>query len=104
MSAPLTLSTHRSPTGEPVLAAVGEIDLSNADDFNAALGAAISLGRRVTVDLTDVEYLDSAALACLFAHVDNIQITANPLLDSVLRISGLADLTTVTITEPAGDA
>ncbi|MGC9669637.1 STAS domain-containing protein [Planosporangium sp. 12N6] len=101
MNTPLTLSTSRSRAGEPTLTAVGEIDLSNVGEFNAALDAAMTTDSRLTVDLTGVEYLDSAALACLFAHVDDVRITANPLLESVLRISGLADMAPVTIAEPA---
>jgi anti-anti-sigma factor len=99
MSTPLTLSTGRTPAGEPTLTAVGEIDLSNADEFGSELAAAVRPGHRLVVDLTGVEYLDSAALACLFTHADAIRVTANPLLKTVLQVSGLADMTVVTISD-----
>ncbi|KWV32084.1 STAS domain-containing protein [Micromonospora rifamycinica] len=97
MNTPLDLATGLQADGAPVLTVVGEIDMSNADLFRTAIADAVVDGHRLTVDLTAVEYLDSAALAALFAHVDQLRVVANPLLDSVLTISGLRDLTTVTI-------
>ena len=97
MNTPLDLATGVRADGAPVLTVTGEIDMSNADEFRAAIVDAVVDGHRLTVDLTAVEYLDSAALAALFAHVDSLRVVANPLLDSVLTISGLSALTTVTI-------
>ncbi|MFE7870143.1 STAS domain-containing protein [Micromonospora humida] len=97
MNTPLGLATGRQADGAPVLTVTGEIDMSNADEFRAAIADAAVDGHRLTVDLTGVEYLDSAALAALFAHVDGLSVVANPLLASVLTISGLSRLTTVTI-------
>ncbi|MEV4845453.1 STAS domain-containing protein [Micromonospora matsumotoense] len=97
MNTPLDLATGVRADGAPVLTVTGEIDMSNADEFRAAIVGAVVDGHRLTVDLTAVEYLDSAALAALFAHVDSLRVVANPLLDSVLTISGLSALTTVTI-------
>ncbi|MFJ6198043.1 STAS domain-containing protein [Micromonospora sp. NPDC092111] len=97
MNTPLDLATGLQADGAPVLTVAGEIDMSNADLFRAALVDALVDGHRLTVDLTAVEYLDSAALAALFAHVDHLTVVANPLLESVLTISGLSDLTTVRI-------
>ncbi|MGK5741267.1 STAS domain-containing protein [Micromonospora sp. URMC 103] len=97
MTTPLTFSTSSRPDGTCVLAVVGEIDMSNAETFATALaGAAVRATKgQLVVDLTKVEYLDSAGLAALFAHADQIQILATPLLAPVLTISGLADLTAV---------
>ncbi|MDG4786062.1 STAS domain-containing protein [Micromonospora sp. WMMD1102] len=93
----LTITTDRRTDGTPVLAAVGEIDMSNADSFAAALADAVTGagGTPLLVDLTAVEYLDSAGLATLFGHAEEIQLVVNPLLGPVLTISGLADLTSV---------
>jgi hypothetical protein len=41
MATPLELSTRRSLDGTPVVTAVGEIDMSNADRFSDALGLAV---------------------------------------------------------------
>lgn len=100
MTTPLTLTPGRRPDGTPVLAAAGEIDTSNAGTFAAALADAVNTAAgessaTLLVDLTAVEYLDSAGLAALFAHADRIQLIAGPLLTPVLTVSGLTGLTTV---------
>ncbi|MFC3502841.1 STAS domain-containing protein [Micromonospora krabiensis] len=97
MTTPLTFSTGSRPDGGWVLAVVGEIDMSNAETFATALAgaAATAADAPLVVDLTKVEYLDSAGLAALFAHAERIEILATSLLAPVLSISGLADLTTV---------
>ncbi len=96
MSTALSLKTGPGPDGAVVLAATGEIDMSNAAAFGAALTAAREDGGGpVVVDLTGVEYLDSAGLAALFPHVEHVRLVATPLLAPVLTIAGLDDLTTI---------
>jgi len=93
MTTALTLTTDAG-----VLTAAGEIDMSNAETFAAALATAVaagSNGSRLVVDLTSVEYLDSAGLAALFHQADHIEVRTGPLIAPLLEISGLADLTTV---------
>ncbi|MBH5338760.1 STAS domain-containing protein [Streptomyces pactum] len=92
MTTPLTLTPGHGPDGTAVLKAVGEIDMSNTGAFAAALE---DLPGRLVIDLTGVEYLDSAGLSVLFAHADRIELIAGPLLAPVMDISGLAALTTV---------
>jgi anti-anti-sigma factor len=49
-----------------VLKATGRIDLSNADDFKAALDKALSNATAgVVIDLADVDYISSAGLRSL---------------------------------------
>ena len=95
MATPLELSTQRSPDGTPVVMAVGEIDMSNAGRFGDALSLAAAEGGRFVVDLTGVEYLDSAGINAVFAHAARIQLIASPLLAPVLTVSGLSDITSV---------
>ncbi|BCJ39915.1 anti-anti-sigma factor [Actinoplanes ianthinogenes] len=96
MTTPLTLTTGQDALGTPMLTAVGEIDMSNAETFAAAIGAAVPVdGGPLVVDLTAVEYLDSAGLATLFHHADHVEVVTGPLLAPLLTVSGLADLTTV---------
>jgi anti-sigma B factor antagonist len=97
MSTALTFSTGRRPDGAVVLAATGEIDMSNAETFSAALAAAHqdAADGPLLVDLTRVEYLDSAGLAALFPHVDHIRLVAGPLLAPLLTMAGLEDVTTI---------
>lgn len=101
MPTSLSLDTARRADGELMLVAAGEIDLSNIDDFVQALtnisGEAAS-GGPLTVDLSGVEYLDSAAINALFSHADHINLIAHPILMPILTISGLTELVAV---EPA---
>lgn len=99
MTTALQLTTGRTADGAPRLTAVGEIDISNAETFRAALAEEVDPPTRLLVDLTRVEYLDSAALATLFAFVDDIDIRISPLNETLLTISGLTALTTVEVVE-----
>ncbi|MFF8926913.1 STAS domain-containing protein [Streptomyces longwoodensis] len=92
MTTPLTLVPGRRPDGTHHLAVSGEIDMSNIDALADALSTTAG---PLVLDLTDVEYLDSAGLSVLFAHADRLELIATPLLAPVLRVSGLTDLTTV---------
>lgn len=92
MPTPLTLTSGRRSDGTALLTAVGEIDMSNTTELAAALTAAPG---PLVLDLTGVEYLDSAGLSVLFSHAERIELVTNPLLEPVLTISGLTDLTTV---------
>ena len=98
MTAPLELSTRRDDDGTTVLAAVGEIDMSNAARFSAALGEAAAAAPAYagfTVDLTAVSYLDSAGLTALLPHASRIRIIATGILAPVLAVTGLEPVTTV---------
>src|SRR6185369_6942967 len=96
MSASLTLETARGDSGNPVLIAAGEIDLSNIAAFSQALtdstATAAGSGERLTVDLSAVQYLDSSAINALYHVADHIQLIANPVLMSSLTVCGLAEL------------
>lgn len=98
MSATLTLDTARSADGSLVLTAVGEIDLSTVEPFAEALGRAVTEttgGGKLIVDLSGVEYLDSAGVTVLFPHAENIRVIAHPFLVRVFDISGFTDLANV---------
>ncbi|MEU7062754.1 STAS domain-containing protein [Streptomyces sp. NPDC046161] len=89
MTTPLTLTAGHRHDGTALLTAVGEIDMSNARAFADALAGTSG---PLVLDLTGVDYLDSAGLSVIFPHADRIEIVANPLLQPVLTISGLVDL------------
>ncbi len=96
MSTPLTLRTERGTDGRLVVAAAGEIDASNVTGFAEAVTAATaSTVDTVIVDLTGVEYLDSAAINALVPHAESLEIVANRMLMRVLAVSGLAELAKV---------
>jgi anti-anti-sigma factor len=107
MPTSLTLDTVRRNDGQLVLTAAGEIDLSNIDAFNQALSSATaeadSNGGMLTVDLSAVEYLDSAAINALFARAAHIDVIAHPLVMPVLTVSGITELVTVEPAQPAAE-
>ncbi|MET8944694.1 STAS domain-containing protein [Streptomyces sp. NPDC004542] len=92
MTTPLTLTAVRRPDGTAGLTVSGEIDMSNAGSLAEALDGGSG---PLVLDLTAVEYLDSAGLSVLFAHADRLEIIVPPLLEPVLTVSGLAGLATV---------
>ena len=94
MTAPLSLSAHQRADGRWVLSVAGEVDMSNADTLAAALARARGDGPLI-VNLSAVEYLDSAGLSALFANASRLELIASPLLAPVLTVSGLAGLATV---------
>jgi len=95
----LTLVAGPGEDGDRVLTATGEIDMSNAAEFGAALDRELAAGTAVTVDLTGVAYLDSAGVAVLFdrAGGHELRLVAPRLLDRVLQVSGLPQVTKVLI-------
>jgi anti-anti-sigma factor len=97
VATPLELSTRPGADGIPVVTVAGEIDMSNADRLRDALGlaAATADGGSFVVDLTGVEYLDSAGVHALFEHASRIRLIAGPLLEPVLTVSGLSGITSV---------
>jgi anti-sigma B factor antagonist len=92
---PLELSARRDAGGLTVLAAAGEIDMSNAAAFRDALSQAGAGGAGFIVDLTAVEYLDSAGLTALLPYASRIKIIATAVLAPVLSVTGLDPVTTV---------
>ena len=95
MTTPLELFTRLDGEGNTVLTAVGEIDMSNAAGFRDALRRASAGGAGFAVDLTGVDYLDSAGLTALLPYAPRIQVIATAVLGPVLSVSGLDSITTV---------
>jgi anti-anti-sigma factor len=97
MPTALTLDTARSVEGRLVLTATGEIDLSNVEPFSRALNTAVADAdtggeRGLVVDLSGVEYLDSAAVNVLFPHAEHIRVIAHPFLVRIFDISGFSEI------------
>ncbi|SFW87441.1 STAS domain-containing protein [Amycolatopsis australiensis] len=99
MTTALALVATTGGDGDRTLTATGEIDMSNAAEFGAALDRELASGAAVTVDLTGVTYLDSAGVSALFdrAADHDLRLRAPRLLERVLRISGLTEAVKVTI-------
>lgn len=91
MGSPMTVSTSQRPDGQVVVAATGELDMSNISDFSRALTEALmdATDQPVEVDLRAVEYLDSAAINVLFPYGNRLRLLVNSILMPVLTVSGL---------------
>jgi anti-sigma B factor antagonist len=92
MTTPLTLTPGRRSDGTQQLAVTGEIDMSNGHRLAEALE---TTSGSVVLDLTAVDYIDSAGLNVLFAHADRLEVIAPARLSRVLTVSGLTELATV---------
>jgi anti-sigma B factor antagonist len=90
------------PVGEresAIVRAVGDIDLTNVGQFQAALHRAAASGA-ITADLTAVTYCDSAAIRALFIAARHARLTiqvaaAGPINETLLRVSGLDQIATI---------
>ena len=82
----------------------GEVDLSNAVEIEIALERAIpNTARGMVLDLSGLEYLDSAGINALFNHadeVDRLYLIVHPFLIRVLTISGLSEIAVVEAAAP----
>jgi anti-sigma B factor antagonist len=80
--------------------AVGDIDLTNIGQFQAALDEAAAASTAVTADLTAVTYCDSAGIRALFHAARKARLTvqvssAGSVTETLLKISGLDQLAAV---------
>ena len=92
MSDELEVRVVPTPTGATVLVA-GEIDRANADQLRAELDVAARSGGRLTVDLTEVTYLDSSGIAVLFdLRADGVDRLVAGEACRVRRVLGIAGL------------
>jgi anti-anti-sigma factor len=57
----------------PIVEARGDIDHSNCEALDSALGDALSQAPVAFVDLSQVSYIDSGGLSVLFSHARRLQ-------------------------------
>src|SRR5271165_6386443 len=86
---------------EPVtVRAAGDIDLTNAGQFQAVLDQAAAVSSTFTADMTAVTYCDSAAVRALLITARQARLTiqvstAGPITETLLKVSGLDQVATV---------
>jgi anti-sigma B factor antagonist len=77
----------------PTVVASGDIDLANVADFTDAMAKPANASTALTVDLTAVNYCDSAAVRALFAVAATTELTmivaSTGPIKTLLGISGL---------------
>lgn len=83
----------------PLVVVSGDIDLANVDEFQATMAQACAESSALTVDLTAVDYCDSAAVRALFALAATVELTmiVTPTghIKTLVGISGLDRVATV---------
>jgi anti-anti-sigma factor len=91
--------TTASASGAVTVTAIGEIDLATAGQFRDTLARAGADRDRLTIDLTAVDYLDSAGIRVLddFAASHALEILVQPggVVIVTLNVSGLVDVVTI---------
>jgi anti-sigma B factor antagonist len=90
----MSLEVARTERNETVtLTVTGEIDMSSAGEFRRALEDSKAPGRLV-LNLTGVDYLDSAGVKVLFDHLDQqpeVLVSSGTVILRILAITGLRD-------------
>ena len=90
--------------GKEVVRVEGEIDLSNVDAVRDAIGAALPDLPEVVLDLTALEYLDSAGISMLFRLAERLSYNRQELrlvvppdatVRAVIRLTRLDQVITV---------
>jgi anti-sigma B factor antagonist len=87
----------------PTVVVEGEIDLQTAPQFEAALAQAMDLGKRIQVDLSGTDFMDSAGVSALLAAYRRlgqvpeaiVLIEPSPSVRRVLTLAGIASLFTL---------
>lgn len=80
--------------------AIGDVDLTNVEQFQAVLDQAAAAASTVTADMTAVTYCDSGAIRALFSAAERVQLTiqvstGGSITETLLTISGLDQIATV---------
>jgi len=99
MSRTTTFSMNVQHDGERLVATIrGEVDISNATELALRLeGAARRAGGNLTVDLSDLRYMDSSGLRSLKtvhnAHPDTrLVVRTGTMVARIIAISGLREV------------
>lgn len=84
--------------GTQVVSLCGELDLANAPTAETALEKALQQGRRVVVDMRELEFIDSTGIALLvtaLGHGGEAELgfvpSASQAVNRVFELTGLAD-------------
>jgi anti-anti-sigma factor len=100
----LDIRRAQTPAGDVHLTVAGEIDLATAPDLENALAAAMTeaaaaSGAELTVDLSDVGFIDSTGVSVLVRSAQKAEqsgtsvrvLGAQGVVARVLRVTGVAD-------------
>jgi anti-anti-sigma factor len=92
------------PQETPLITVAGEIDLAAASRLDEMLRTAEERSDEVSVDLSAVDYLDTAGVRVLFDHAVRVRLVlllaANGIIAPVIATSGLGRIATVRTVQP----
>jgi len=92
--ADIAIATARDAGGMPVVTLSGELDSSNAASLQAAMTSILAeRPTRVTFDLGDLRFMDSAGIAVLIgvAKASEVQLrNPSPIVRRVVEVTGLS--------------
>jgi anti-sigma B factor antagonist len=97
--AEVVIATGSDPAGNPTVTVSGEVDMSNASSLGEAVATALATQpSRLTFDLTDLRFMDSAGIAVLVgAAAETTVIVRNPsaIVRRVIEATGLSTVLTL---------
>jgi len=90
-------ASERAPA---TVRAIGDIDLTNVEEFQAVLDRAAAAASAITADMTAVTYCDSGAIRALFSAARRTQLTiqvstGGSITEALLKVSGLDQIAAV---------
>jgi anti-anti-sigma factor len=82
--------TTTAPDGTATVAVLGDVDMATADQFRAAVAAAVAAHGRVCVDLTAPRFFDSSGIRILLEFADHVTEVIVPREEVVARVLHIA--------------
>jgi anti-sigma B factor antagonist len=98
--------TRTGVEGARIVEILGQVDLATAPAFQHALDTAAADRSQLTVDLTGLDFLDSAGIKVLFGLATRLDlhlvVDCSSVIAGMLDVSGLAQATTIRAVEASG--
>ena len=94
------IDSRTDPSGAPVIAVSGELDMSNASRLEEAVDAAVAAGpEKLVFDLSGLRFMDSAGIAVLLRAAGKVAAIElrepSPPVRRVLELTGLESVLSV---------
>jgi len=91
------IDAHTDPSGVPIVAVSGDLDISNADALEATVASIVARRpERLVFDLAQLRFMDSAGIAVLLgaaAKVQSVHIrNPTPAVRRVVELTGLTQV------------
>jgi anti-anti-sigma factor len=91
-----TVGTSVDDQGAPVISLSGELDISNVQAVEAECAPLITSNKRVTFDLSELNFMDSSGIALLLRAADRTETIAlrrpTATVKRIISATGLVDV------------